>query len=192
MVLFVAAPFGALFLGMVAHSAGLIDSEEEIRQRTESWRPQASAAAVEAGVPLDLLLALVATESSGRPGATSGAGAIGLTQLLPPTARGMAARLPDLDPDRIDLLDPAVNLRLGAAVLGDELRTFRQDAALALAAYQRGPADPAAWRREVPDRPGIEVVRDRAPAKTRAYVERVLSRRRWFVTKPAAGPEPGK
>lgn len=198
MLLFVAAPFAALLLAMGAHSVGLIDSDDEIRQRTESWRPLAARAAAEAGVPLDLLLALVATESSGRPGATSSAGAMGLTQLLPSTARGMAARTRDLDPDGLDLLDPAVNLRLGAAVLADELRTFDQDAALALAAYQRGSADPAAWRRGVPDRPGIDVVRDRAPPRTRAYVERVLSRRRWFAEKrPGAapappGPEPGK
>jgi hypothetical protein len=66
MLAFVTVPFAALFLAMAAHPAGLLDSEREIRERTEGWRPKATAAAREAGVPLDLLLALVATESSGR------------------------------------------------------------------------------------------------------------------------------
>lgn len=191
MLLFVASPFAALFLAMGAHPVGLIDSEDEIRERTETWRPQAARAAAEAGVPVDLLLALVATESSGRPSATSSSGAAGLTQLMPPTARGMAARTPGLDPDELDLYEPGVNLRLGARVLADEMRTFDQDAALALAAYHRGSAEPAAWRRDLPDRAGIEVVRDRAPDRTRAYVERVLARRKWFsARKPAGGTAP--
>ena len=188
MLLFVLVPFAALFLAMGAHPAGLIDTDEEIRLRTESWRPLASRAAAEAGVPLDLLLALVATESSGRDGATSGSGAMGLTQLMPPTARGAAARLPGLDPDALDYYEPALNLRLGASVLGGELRDFGEDAALALAAYHRGSGEPAAWQREMKGVAGIEVVRARAPPVTRAYVERVLVRRRWFQgRKPAGG-----
>ena len=189
MLAFVAVPFAALLLAMGAHPAGLIDSEDEIRARTETWRPRAAAAAAEAGVPLDLLLALVSAESSGRPGAASGAGALGLTQLMPGTARGMAARMPGLDPASLDLLDPDVNLRIGAAVLADELRTFGNDPALALAAYHRGPGDPQAWRRSMPGRKGIDVVREKAPPATRAYVETVLSRRRWFAApRPASAP----
>ena len=187
MMMFVGVPFAALLFAMVAHPVGLIDTDEEIRSRTETWRAEASRAAAEASVPVDLLLALVATESSGRPGATSGSGAMGLTQLMPPTAKGAAARLPGLDPDGLDYYDPPLNLRLGAAVLGGELRAFREDAALALAAYHRGSGEPAAWQREMPGRPGIEVVRERAPAVTRAYVERVLGRRRWFQGKKPAG-----
>jgi len=183
MLLFVLVPFAALFLAMGAHPVGLIDTDDEIRARTETWRPLALIAATEAGVPVDLLLALVATESSGRPGAQSGSGAMGLTQLMPPTAKGAAARLPGMDPDGLDYFDPALNLRLGAAVLGGEMRTFNEDAALALAAYHRGAGEPAAWQREMKGRSGIEVVRERAPPVTRAYVERVLLRRRWFPAK---------
>jgi soluble lytic murein transglycosylase-like protein len=184
MLLFVAVPFTALVLAMGAHPAGLIDSEDEIRARTEEWRPKAAAAASEAGVPLDLLLALVASESSGRPTATSSAGCLGLTQLMPSTARGMAARMKGLDPESLDLFDPDVNLRIGAAVLADELRTFGQDPALALAAYHRGPADPAAWRKAAPGRKGIDLVLDRAPPATRDYVATVIARRKWFSKPP--------
>jgi soluble lytic murein transglycosylase len=190
----VAAPFAALLLGMGLHPAGLIDSEEEVRARTDGWRPLAKTAAAEAGVPLDLLLALVATESSGRPRALSGSGAMGLTQLVPGTALGKAAELQIENPEALDLYDPVVNLRLGAHYLGEQLRDFGGDPALALAAYHRGPGGPAGWRRaSAPGRPGIEVVRDRAPAVTRAYVERVLARRRWFEERgpPVAPKTPG-
>jgi soluble lytic murein transglycosylase-like protein len=194
MLLFVAIPFGALLLAAGGHPAGIIDSDEEIRARTESWRPQATEAAREVGVPVDLLLALVATESSGRPGAVSSAGACGLTQLMPATARGMAARMPGLDPESLDLHEPVLNLRIGAAVLADELRTFSNDPALALAAYHRGSGEPARWRRELPGIPGIEVVRARATDRTRAYVERTLARRKWFLPKTpeAAAPAPAE
>jgi len=188
MLLFVAAPFAAVVLGMGLHPAGLLDSETEIRERTEAWRPLARPAAAQAGVPLDLLLALVATESSGRPRATSGSGACGLTQLLPGTARGVAAQLGDPDPEGVDVYDPAVNLRLGAHYLAEQLRDFGGDPALALAAYHRGPGEPTAWRRSSPPgRKGIDVVRERAPAATRGYVERALARRKWFEEPPKAG-----
>jgi soluble lytic murein transglycosylase len=185
---FVLVPFAALALAMGGHPAGILDSDEAVRERTEGWRPVAEAAAREAGVPVDLLLALVSAESSGRDRATSGAGAVGLAQLMPPTARAMAARIPGMDPEDLDLFDPAVNLRLGAAVLAEELRAFGGDAALALAAYHRGPAAPAAWRRADPGADGLRVVRDRAAPVTRAYVERVLDRRAWFAAKPAVPP----
>jgi soluble lytic murein transglycosylase len=187
MLLFVAAPFAAVLLGMGLHPAGLLDSEEEVRARTEAWRPMAGKAAAEAGVPVDLLLALVATESSGRPGARSGAGAVGLTQLLPGTALGKAAEIGVEDPEALDLYDPAVNLRLGAHYLGEQMRAFGGDPALALAAYHRGPGEPAAWRRAAPaGRTGIDIVREKASPATRGYVERALARRAWFAAPPAA------
>jgi soluble lytic murein transglycosylase len=178
---------------MAAHPLGVIDSEEEIRARTETWRPLAAKAAEEAGLPVDLLLALVATESSGRPRASSSAGALGLTQLMPRTAVETAALHGFSDPESVDLLDPAVNLRLGAAFLADQIRSFDGDTALGLAAYIQGRKGPAEWRRADSRRSGIEVVRTFAPSVTRAYVERVLARRRWFAERkpPAALPSPG-
>jgi soluble lytic murein transglycosylase len=191
MLLFVAVPFAAIAFGMGLHPAGLLDSEDEIRARTEAWRAKAKIAAAEAGVPLDLLLALVATESSGRPGATSGAGAMGLTQILPGTARGKAAELGEADPGGLDLYDPVVNLRLGAHYLAEQLRAFGGDAALALAAYHRGPAEPSAWKKAAATgRAGIDLVREKASSATRGYVERALARRKWFEEKPAAPPAP--
>ena len=184
-ILFLLAPFGALAFALGAHPAGLIDSGEEIRARVETWREPAAEAALRAGVPVDLLLALVATESSGRPGAVSPAGAVGLTQLLPGTARGEAARLGLPSPGTLDIAQPEVNLLLGARFLADQILTFDGDVALALAAYHSGPGLPARWRRASPGSSGLDLVRTHATPRTRAYVERVLERRAWFAESPS-------
>jgi soluble lytic murein transglycosylase-like protein len=184
MVLFFVVPFLALALSTVGRPLDLIDAESDVRARTEGWRPQATTAAAEAGVPVDLLLALVATESSGRPTARSSAGAVGLTQLMPPTAAGEAVRLGIPGAGNLDLQDPELNLRLGASYFADQLRAFDGDEALALAAYHSGPGVPAGWRRDSPGSPGSELVARNATPRTRAYVERVLRRREWFREPP--------
>ena len=185
-ILFFAGPFGALAFGAFAHPLGILDSDPEIRGRVEGWRPTAALAAREAGVPLDLLLALVSAESSGRPRARSPSGAVGLTQVLTPTARGVAVQLGLPAPAESDLYDPPLNLRLGAAYLAEQLRAFGGDPALALAAYHSGPGKPAAWRRADPAADGLALVRAKGTPRTRLYVERVLDRRAWFAEDPAA------
>lgn len=110
------------------------------------------AAAVGAGIDPLLLAALVRTESGFRPEAVSRAGAMGLTQLMPATARSLGVS---------DPFDPAANLEGGARYLAGNLRLFgRVD--LALAAYQAGKAAVRAAG-GIPESP-----------TTRAYVARVL------------------
>lgn len=92
------------------------------------YAPEIRGAAAEAGIDPLLLAALVRAESNFRPGAVSRAGAMGLTQLMPATARGLQVD---------DPFDPAQNLRGGATYLAGNLRIYgRVD--LALAAYQAG------------------------------------------------------
>lgn len=92
------------------------------------WRPEIDAAAGRAGVDPKLLTALVWAESGFQPDAVSHAGAIGLTQLMPGTARGLG----------VDPHDPIQNLDGGARYLRAQLDRFgRVD--LALAAYNAGP-----------------------------------------------------
>jgi soluble lytic murein transglycosylase-like protein len=110
-------------------------------------------AAVEHGLDPKLLHALVVTESAYRPGAVSTAGAGGLTQLMPATARELGVG---------DRFDPAQNVRGGADYLARQIRRFG-DLRLALAAYNAGPARVARLGR-VPDIP-----------ETRDYVEAVIS-----------------
>lgn len=184
MMLFLGAPFGALFLGALAHPAGLLDSEEEVIARTGRWRTLAEEAAAGAGVPVDLLLALVATESSGRERATNDLGAAGLTQVMPGTAADVASWLGLPEDGSVDPFEPEVNLRLGATYLGRQLRDFGGDVPLALAAYTAGPSRVATWKRGSPGSSGETLVRDCASPRVRAYVEKVLERRARFAPPP--------
>lgn len=80
------------------------------------------------GVPEDLFLRLVNQESRFNPKAKSHAGAIGLAQLMPGTARQLG----------VDPTDPKQNLEGGARYLMEQYKTFGSWR-LALAAYNAGP-----------------------------------------------------
>lgn len=86
-------------------------------------------AAMESGLAPSLLRAVVQQESAFNPAAVSRAGAAGLMQLMPGTARRFGVH---------DRFDPAQNLRGGAAYLAWLLRHFNHDIDLALAAYNAG------------------------------------------------------
>ncbi|MDI3328964.1 MAG: lytic transglycosylase domain-containing protein [Alicyclobacillaceae bacterium] len=97
---------------------------------TERWMPLILQTAGRYGLDPALLRAVMAVESGGNPSARSPAGALGLMQLMPSTARSLG----------VDPLDPAQNLDGGARYLRDLLARFRGDVVLALAAYNAGPA----------------------------------------------------
>jgi hypothetical protein len=86
--------------------------------------------AMEEGVDPELYLRVMYTENKGRQGPVSEAGAIGLMQLMPGTARELG-----VDPN-----DPIQNARGGARYLRQQLNTF-QTVPLALAAYNAGPGN---------------------------------------------------
>ncbi|MGF1508210.1 MAG: transglycosylase SLT domain-containing protein [Myxococcota bacterium] len=86
-----------------------------------------------------LLWALAREESRFDPDVVSWAGAIGLSQLMPPTARGAYRSVHGQGLASLErLTDPALNLRLGARVLAEGLNRFGS-APLALSAYNGGP-----------------------------------------------------
>ncbi|MBA3374245.1 MAG: lytic transglycosylase domain-containing protein [Actinobacteria bacterium] len=92
-----------------------------------------------------LLAAVVYVESRFDPEAESAAGAVGLMQLLPDTARGIALRTGG---DRFvvsDLRDPEINVRYGAWYL-DHLRSRYAETRLVLAAYHAGQGNVDRWR----------------------------------------------
>ena len=110
-----------------------------------------------------LLAAVVYVESRFDPNATSKAGAIGLMQLLPETAKGIALRTGG---DRFvvaDLRNPEINVRYGSWYL-NHLRERYGDLSLVLAAYHAGPGNVDHWREE-----GLGI----PFPDTRAYVEEV-------------------
>lgn len=77
---------------------------------------------------------LVRAESSFRPKAVSPVGAIGLTQLMPSTARWLVPGT-----TRSELMEPEVNLRVGFKYLRRLIDQYEGDQELALTAFNRGP-----------------------------------------------------
>ena len=101
-----------------------------------------------------LLAALTGQESAWRASVVSPKGAVGLTQLMPATARALA----------VDPRDPAANLAGGARYLRQLLDQFDGDIERALAAYNAGPG-------RVVRAGGIPPFRE-----TRAYVAKIVDR----------------
>lgn len=131
------------------------------------------------GVSSALLLAVARQESQFDPRAVSPAGARGLMQLMPATARLVAREL-DTGFDLAALLDePDYNLRLGTHYLARQLERFGEPA-LALAAYNAGPGRVESWLARYGDPRGrgrhalVDWI-ERIPFReTRNYVQRVL------------------
>jgi soluble lytic murein transglycosylase len=105
-----------------------------------------------------LLAAVIYQESRFDARAESSSGAIGLMQLLPETAKGIALRTGGSRFEVDDLYDPEINVRYGAWYLRHLLAKYGGDLRKALAAYNGGQGNV--------DR-GVEF------AETTAYVERV-------------------
>ncbi len=139
-----------------------------------AYRPGIERWSAAAGVPADLVQALTREESALDPLAISGAGAVGLTQLMPATARRVARKLGLGPPPLTALLSADLNLRLGAAYLGGLLRRYHGSAPLALAAYNAGEGAVDRWLATLPRRQLDAFVEEIPIAETRGYVKRVL------------------
>lgn len=141
------------------------------------YASEIAAAADANGLDRLLLTALVRAESNFDPDVTSRAGARGLTQLMPGTARGLGLRV---DPKRgiDDRVVPAKALDAGARYLKAQLTRFRR-VSLALAAYNAGPRYIIRYRRMPPYR------------ETRAYVKKVVQYRNEYRAQLAAARESG-
>lgn len=92
-------------------------------------------AALTEGIDPDLAFPLVRLESDFNPKATSPVGALGLTQLMLPTARYYQANL-----SKQDLYEPSTNLRIGFRYLRGLIREQHGNVQMALLVYNRGPA----------------------------------------------------
>lgn len=133
-------------------------------------------AAREHDVSTHLLFAIARQESAFMHDVRSGAGALGLMQLMPATGRETARAL-GLRVNDQDLLQPETNIRVGGRYLTQLLADFDGNRALAAAAYNAGPNRVRQWLRQTSTNPlPLDAWIETIPfAETRGYVQNVLA-----------------
>ena len=152
-----------------------------------AFRDLISKSTAAAKVPPDLLQALMREESALDPRAFSTVGAIGLTQVMPATARGVAKKLKLKGYTTQQLYDPAVNIRIGGSYLGDLVAHFNHPA-LAYAAYNAGPGNVGSWLKARGNEPMDAFVEEIPLDETRGYVKRCLRSYAAYLYLYGAGP----
>lgn len=141
-----AAPAPAMLLAV----AGLApDPLDRFNDRLR-YRDHVRVAAAEHRLPPRLLESMIAAESGFNPRARSRAGAAGLMQLMPRTARHLGVQNP---------YDPADNIDGGARYMRELLERFNGNVTLALAAYNAGPTAVSRTRGVPRNRETINYVR---------------------------------
>jgi soluble lytic murein transglycosylase len=145
---------------------------------------QIARASERTGLDPYLVLAVMRRESLFKPDTRSAAGAVGLLQLLPATARRAAVvlRRPPLRDEQ--LVDPGTAIDLGTWYLSEVVGRFG-DPAIALAAYNAGPRAAAPWANRGAGRPLDEWVEDIPYRETRRYVKVVVGS--WSAYRILAG-----
>jgi soluble lytic murein transglycosylase len=139
-----------------------------------AFEAEVAAAAAAHGVPPALLYAVMHKESGFDPRAVSYADAVGLMQLLPKTARKIAARRGAAYSEGA-LFDPAANVDTAAWYLGALLAKFHGQLPLAVGAYNGGPVPMARWLDTFGARPFDELVESVTYAQSREYIKKVCA-----------------
>jgi soluble lytic murein transglycosylase-like protein len=116
-------------------------ADPRVRDR---YQEEVQSVAREYGVDIDLIHAVIATESNYVSNAVSPKGAIGLMQLMPPTAKKYGI---------VNLFDAIQNIRAGTQYLRHLLTAFDGDIELVLAAYNAGERAVLKYGRKVPPFP---------------------------------------
>ena len=149
--------------------------EIDVRQRyPQPFRSEILAHAQQRGLDPAFVFGLIRQETRFMPTLRSSAGAQGLMQLMPATAKWTARRvgLQDFRPENINDID--TNLRLGTSYLKVLVDDFAGAQPLAAAAYNAGPGRPRRWR----EGPVLEPAAwaENIPFnETRDYVKKVMS-----------------
>lgn len=132
-------------------------------------------------VPMELVMSIARRESEFDPSVISPAGARGLMQLMPGTARAMATATGQQYSEARLLSDWKYNARLGAAYLARLIETYGNAPVLIAAAYNAGPSRADAWIGEQGDprqaespEAVIDWIEHIPFAETRNYVMRVV------------------
>lgn len=168
-----------------ARQAGLYDRAISAAERTSTrhdfalrylmpFREHFTAAAREQAVDEALLFGLARQESRFVPDIVSSAGAVGLMQLMPATARWVAKQMGRSDYRSAQIADVGTNTQFGAFYFKYWLERLARQPALAAAAYNAGPNRAQAWRNGAPLEGAIWV--ESIPLnETRDYVKKVLA-----------------
>jgi len=132
--------------------------------------------AQETGVPIHLLYAVARQESALSHDVTSPAGAKGLMQLMPATAKQTARKNNVRYRNSNDLFKPATNIMLGSRYYKEMLQRFGNNRILASAAYNAGPHRVDRWLKETENKLPFDAWIETIPFKeTRGYVQNVLA-----------------
>ena len=161
-------------------------SEVDIAQRFPTpFRNEVVARAREIDLDPAYVYGLIRQESRFIMDARSSAGASGLMQLMPATARWTARKIGlDYTPDLI--ADRSTNLRLGTSYLKLVLDDFGGSQAMGAAAYNAGPGRPRRWREGPSLDPAIWA--ENIPfTETRDYVKKVLSNAVYYAARLHGG-----
>ncbi|MDE0691152.1 MAG: transglycosylase SLT domain-containing protein [Gammaproteobacteria bacterium] len=139
-------------------------------------------------LPHPMLLAVSRQESAFDHRAVSRAGARGLMQLMPATARIVARRIRAARPSEADLFDPEVNIRLGSNHLAFLMDRYDGHRALVFAAYNAGEHRSDRWKRKASGMP-TEAWIERIPFReTRDYVKSVLAFQHVYALRAGTSP----
>jgi len=144
-----------------------------------------------------LVLALIRQETEFDPNAVSGAGALGIMQVMPDTGRKMA-RMAGVDFNQSSLLyDTKYNMQLGMGELQHQLDNWGGSYILAIAAYNAGPSNVKRWIAQFgdPRTSGIDPVDwvESIPfGETRNYVQRVIENVQIYRNRLAGADQPSR
>jgi soluble lytic murein transglycosylase len=125
------------------------------------------------GIPEHLAYAIMREESAFKPRVVSSADAVGLMQLILPTAQSMARPL-GLTASVDTLKTPETNIALGCRFLSVLQRRFDYNPLLAVPGYNAGPGAPTRWLKERPEQDFDLWVEAIPYRETRRYTKRVL------------------
>ena len=139
------------------------------------WRSEFGAAARDHSIDEELLYAIARQESRFAPDIVSSAGAVGLMQLMPGTARWVAKQLARSDYNSTRMAQVELNTQFGAYYFKYWHERLDRMPALAAAAYNAGPNRAQAWRPSATPLEGAIWVETIPFNETRDYVKKVLA-----------------
>jgi len=177
---------GLLLAADYARRVGLYDRAINTAERTllrhdyamrymTPWRSEFAAAARDQNIDEELLYAIARQESRFAPDIVSSAGAVGLMQLMPGTARWVAKQMARSDFSTARIAQVDLNTQFGAYYFKYWHERLDRMPALAAAAYNAGPSRAQAWRPLAAPLEGAIWVETIPFNETRDYVKRVLA-----------------